>query len=192
MKASARSDGLLLANARTASRDMAGDTIMPDNDDAGADGVAVGQSGSSAAAPSSRISATAMRPRSIVARCDLWFIDTLAGVDTTPIVLVSRIGEEETAKLSVFTPTFTTRGQTHIGTVHIPKTSAKFGHSTQSNTTCTGREGQVRGGLSIWTRRKKQNSRDRECRYAIPLLHVTRYMSIGTLPSKQRERVTND
>ena len=28
---------------------------------------------------------------------------------------------KETAKLSVFTPTFTTRGQTHTGTVHLPK-----------------------------------------------------------------------
>ena len=34
---------------------------------------------------------------------------------------------KETAELSVFTPTFTTRGQTHIRTVHIPKISAKFG-----------------------------------------------------------------
>ena len=30
---------------------------------------------------------------------------------------------KETAELSVFTPTFTTRGQTHTGTVHLPQSS---------------------------------------------------------------------
>ena len=61
---------------------------------------------------------------------------SVTGLRFTKYGRVSR--GQVTAKLNVFTPTFTIRGQTHTGTVHLPKTSAKFGHTTQSKT--TGRE----------------------------------------------------